>query len=207
MRRRFIARAVVLSAALASTLVAAGAGRPSAANPCGAKNPCAAKNPCGAKPVAAVKDPVAETAFKQYKEWKKVNAAPVLSATHGSRYVFTYLNKTAEPSGLRGRFPFPDGAVLAKESFDGQDGKPGPQGPLFVMEKRGKGYDRDHADWHYAVVEPTGVVSMSGSGHDRSPTHFCAACHAMAEANYYVFGNGTIMKVKPTAMGAPKGNP
>jgi len=29
----------------------------------------------------------------------------------------------------------------------------------------------------------------------------------MARANDYVFGTGTIMKVKPTAMGASKGNP
>jgi hypothetical protein len=148
-----------------------------------------------------MKDPVAEKAFRQYKEWRKVNTAPVLSATHGNRYVFTYLNKTAESSGLQGRFPFPEGAVLAKESFEAQEGKPGAKGPLFIMEKRGKGYDRDHADWHYAVVEATGVVSMKGSGHDRSPTQFCAACHAMAKANDYVFGTGTTMKVKPTAMG------
>jgi len=45
-------------------------------------------------------DPVAEEAFRQYKEWRKVNTAPVLSASHGNRYLFTYLNKTAEPSGL-----------------------------------------------------------------------------------------------------------
>jgi hypothetical protein len=212
---RFVARAVVLGATLASAVVVAGTGPLLAANPCGvkstnpcaAKNPCAVKNPCAAKPPTAVKDPVAEAASKQYKGWKKVNTAPVLSATHGNRYVFTYLNKTAEPSGLQGKFPFPKGSMLAKESFEGEDGKPGPRGPLFIMEKRGQGYDRAHANWHYAVVEPAGVISMSGSGHERSSTQFCAACHAMAKANDYVFGNGTIMKVKPTAMGAPTGNP
>ena len=206
---RFIARAVMLSAALATTVTVARVGHPLAANPCAAKsaNPCAGKNPCAAEPAATGTDPVAEAAFKQYKEWKKVNTAPVLSAAHGNRYALTYLNKTAEPSGLQGRFPFPNGAVLAKESFEGEDGKPGPRGPVFIMEKRGHGYDRAHADWHYAVVEPTGVVSLKGSGHERSPTRFCAACHAMAKANDYVFGTGTIMKVKPTTMGTPSGNP
>ena len=67
-----------------------------------AANSCAAKNPCAAKAAAPVKDSVAEAAFKQYKSWKKVNTEPVLSATHGNRYVFTYLNKKAEPSGLQG---------------------------------------------------------------------------------------------------------
>jgi hypothetical protein len=149
----------------------------------------------------------AEAAFKQYKRWKKVNQEPVLSATHGNRYVFTYLNKTAEPSGLQGKFPFPKGAVLAKESFEGEGGKPGPKGPVFLMEKRAKGYDGKHGDWHYAVVDPGGAVAMSGSGKDGSPTAFCAACHQAAKGNDYVFGNGTIMKVKPTAMGAPAANP
>jgi hypothetical protein len=207
---RFAARAVTLSMALASTVVVAAAEHPVAANPGATKkatNPSAVKNPCTVKPAPGVNDPVATAAFTQYKEWKKVNTAPALSATHGNRYVFTYVNKTAEPSGLQGKFPFLNGAVLAKESFEGRDGRPGPRGPLFIMEKRGHGYDRAHADWHYAVIEPTGVVSMSGSGHERSPTQFCAACHALAKANDYVFGTGTIMKVKPTAMTAPKGNP
>jgi hypothetical protein len=75
------------------------------------------------------------------------------------------------------------------------------------MEKRGEGYDRAHENWHYAVVNPNGAVSLSGSGHDRSPTQFCSACHAMAKANDYVFGNGTIMRVKPTAMRAPGSDP
>ena len=120
----------------------------------------------------AVMDPVAESAAKQYKSWKKVNAEPVLSATHGNRYVVTYLNKTAEPSGLNGKFPFPAGAVLAKESFEGQGGKPGPKGPLFIMEKRKNGYDRAHGDWHYAIVDPDGTVTMTGSGMEQSPTAF-----------------------------------
>jgi hypothetical protein len=189
---RSTARVAVMGLVIVGMMAVPGGGRPLAANP------CAAKDPCAAKPVAA-NDPVAEAAFKQYKEWKKVNTEPVLSASHGNRYVFTYLNKIAEPSGLRGNFPFSKGAVLAKESFETQDGKPGPQGPLFIMEKRGEGYDRAHANWHYAVVDPSDTVSLSGSGHEHSPTQFCSACHAMAKANDYVFGNGTIMKVKPTA--------
>jgi Cytochrome P460 len=179
----FIARTPIMGLLLVGVITVAGGGRSLAANPCAAKNPCAA-NP------AAMKDPVAEATFKEYRAWKKVNTQPVLSASHGNRYVFTYLNKAAEPSGLLGIFPFSKGAVLATESFEAKDGKPGPQGPLFIMEKRGEGYDRGHANWHYAVVDPRGAVSLSGSGHERSPTRFCSACHAMAKANDYVFGNG-----------------
>jgi hypothetical protein len=144
---------------------------------------------------------------RQFKDWNKVNAEPVLSATHGNRYVFTYVNKKAEPSALNGKFPFPVGSVLVKESFEAEAGKPGARGPTFVMEKRRKGYDAAHGDWHWAIVEPGGAVVMTGSGKEGSPTSFCAACHAAAKTNDLVFGNGTIMKVKPTAMGSPAANP
>jgi len=197
---RVIARTPIMGLVIVGMIAVTGGGRPLAANPCAAKNPCAAE-------ASAMKDPVAEAAFKEYRTWKKVNTEPVLSASHGNRYVITYLNKVAEPSGLQGNFPFSKGAVLAKESFEAKDAKPGPHGPLFIMEKRGEGYDRAHENWHYAVVNPNGAVSLSGSGHERSPTQFCSACHAMAKANDYVFGNGTIMRVKPTTMRAPASNP
>jgi hypothetical protein len=131
----------------------------------------------------------------------------VLSATHGNTYVFTYLNKTAEPSGTQGKFPFPSGAVLVKEAFEAQGGRPGPKGNVFVMEKRKKGYDAANGDWHYAIVAPDGTVQMAGSGKADHPTNFCAVCHQQAKANDYVFGNGTTMKVKPVAMGAGPANP
>lgn len=190
-----ITRALALSSALTIALGGAAPTADAGGRLAQARNPCAAKNP------------VAEQAAKAFKSWRKVNTEPVLSATHGNTYVFTYINKKAEPSALNGKFPFPAGSVLAKESFEGQGGKPGDRGPLFIMEKRGKGYDRANGDWHYAIVDPAGTVTMAGSGAQKSPTQFCAACHQQAKANDYVFGNGTTMKVKPTAMQAPAGNP
>lgn len=173
--------------------------------PCAAKQPCAPKQPCAAKPAAAVKDRAAEVTFKEYSGWKKVNDKPVLSETHGNRWVFTYLDKKAEGAGLAGKFPFPVGAVLTKESFENEGGKPSAKGPLFIMEKRKKGYDAANSDWHYAIVNPDGTVAMSGSGKKGSATEFCAACHRAAKVNDYVFGNGTVMKVKPVKLGeAPK---
>jgi len=74
------------------------------------------------------------------------------------------------------------------------------------MEKRKNGYDRAHGDWHYAIVDPDGTVTMTGSGMEQSPTAFCAACHQQAKANDYVFGRGTTMKVKPVAL-QPAANP
>ncbi|HXG04072.1 MAG TPA: cytochrome P460 family protein, partial [Candidatus Binatia bacterium] len=178
-----------------------------AQNPCAAKNPCAARNPCAAGAAGAVQDEAAEAAFKAYKRWKKVNSEPVKSATHGNTLVFTYLNKTAEGPAMKGTFPFPPGAVLVKEAFEDQGGRPGARGSVFVMEKRKKGYDAANADWHYAVVAPDGGIAMTGSGKAGSPTQFCAACHQAAKANDYVFGTGTTMKVKPVQLGQAPQNP
>ena len=38
------------------------------------------------------------------------------------------------------------------------------------MEKRRKGYDPAHNDWHYAMVNPDGTVGMSGTGQPDSAT-------------------------------------
>lgn len=222
-----VGRTIIASAAITTLCLAgAAAGDPAprawvaqAKNPCGAQNPCAAKQPCAAKnpcapkqpcaarPAANVQDRAAQAAFKQYRQWKKVNAEPVKSAAHGNTLVFTYVNKTAEGPAMKGQFPFPAGAALVKEAFEDQGGKPGARGNVFVMEKRKKGYDPANADWHYAVVAPDGRVAMTGSGKAGSPTQFCAACHQSAKANDYVFGNGTTMKVKPVQLGQAPQNP
>ena len=134
---------------------------PCAANPCAAKNPCAAQNPCAKKTAgSATKDRAAETAFKQYKSWKKVNEQPVQSASHGGTVVFTYLNKKGEPAASNGKFPFQAGSVLVKEAFEDQGGKPGGMSKVFVMEKRARGYDAANGDWHYAVGVFVQEISM-----------------------------------------------
>ncbi|MBI4607789.1 MAG: cytochrome P460 family protein [Candidatus Rokubacteria bacterium] len=185
-----MARSVAVTGVIALAVLLLHGPTPAAANPC-------AQNPCTAKPARTANDKGAEATFKAYRGWKKVNDKPVLSETHGNRWVFTYVNRKAETAGLAGKFPFAPGAVLAKESFENAGSKPRARGPLFIMEKRRKGYDAANNDWHYALVNPDGEVAMSGSGKDGSPTQFCAACHESAKVNDYVFGNGTTLKVTP----------
>jgi hypothetical protein len=143
------------------------------------------------------RDPVAEGAFRDYRGWKRVSPAPVLSESHNDTWVVTYLNSRAEGRALAGRFPFPEGAILVKESFGNVDQRPGPRGPVYVMEKRAHGYDAANGDWHWAVVEPDGKLGMSGSGRRDEETSLCAECHAKARVNDFVFGRGTAMKVTP----------
>lgn len=149
---RSVLSRVGVGAALVLTAAACTGPQAGSAGP--AANPCAGKNPCAAKQRGAPRDATAEAALQVYRGWKKVNEAPVLSQTHGNRFVFTYVNPTAARAALSGAFPFPVGAVLAKESFENDGGKAGPKGPLFVMEKRARGYDPERNDWHYAMLNP-----------------------------------------------------
>jgi hypothetical protein len=169
--------------------------------PCGPCGPCAAAcapcgpcGPCGPCAAAPVDDPEALQAATDYTGWTKVNDDPVMSATHGNRWVFTYLNARAEQAGLTGDLPFPTGSVLAKESFTNDNGSVGGEGPLFLMTKREAGYDSDHNDWQYAIVAGN-KVQMSGSGKPGQATQFCAQCHQAVAGQDYVYGIGTRMKL------------
>jgi hypothetical protein len=133
---------------------------------------------------AAVRDPVAESVFRDYRGWKRVNSPPVLSEPHNDTFVVTYLNPRAEGPALAGPF-----ALV--------NGRPGPRGAVFVMEKRARGYDAPNADWRWAVIEPDGKIGMSGSGRRDQDTALCAECHVKARVNDFVFGRGTEMKVTP----------
>ncbi|MFV2031771.1 MAG: cytochrome P460 family protein [Gammaproteobacteria bacterium] len=119
----------------------------------------------------------------------------MLSATHGGRLVYTYLNKKAEKAGMTGNLPFSVGSILAKESFANNSGSPGAAGPLFIMEKQAPGYDTANGDWKYAMVV-NGKVTRVGSGKTGSPVQFCAGCHILVKSTDFVYGNGTRMKLK-----------
>jgi hypothetical protein len=57
----------------------------------------------------------AEPAAGAYRAWRRHNAAPYRSATHGSRYVNNYGSVEAVGYGDGG--PMPPGAFIAKDSF------------------------------------------------------------------------------------------
>jgi hypothetical protein len=116
---------------------------------------------------------------KGYSGWLKVNKVAYSSATHGGRLVNNYANKTAdhhynkfEKAGI-----LPKGSVLAKDSFvTHPDGKIG-LGPLFIMEKMGKGFNKGSGDWRYSMIMPNGKVAGMTKGKGMNMT-FCAECHA-----------------------------
>ncbi len=116
---------------------------------------------------------------KGYTGWLKINASSYQSATHGGRYVNNYADshgdyryKKFEKAGT-----MPLGSVLAKDSFVVRpDGKVG-IGPLFIMEKMKKGFNKSSGDWRYSMVMPNGKVAGMTKGKGMS-MKFCAECHA-----------------------------
>jgi hypothetical protein len=71
----------------------------------------------------------------------------------------------------------PVGAMLVKDSFEHRvDGET--QGPVFVMEKKDRGYDAAGGDWRFMVVTASGEVAGDG------PLRPCAQCHADATRDH-----------------------
>ncbi len=172
-------------------------------NPCVAKNPCAAKgcnpcNPCGASAGAKITNAEAKAVYnclqpelkkayskaglaqvKGYTGWVKINQVPYQSATHGARYVNNYADKRGAQHYMRfekaGTFHV--GSVLAKDSFVVKPNGKVSMGPLFVMEKMGKGFNKEFGDWRYTMILPNGKVAGTTKGKGMN-MKFCAECHA-----------------------------
>ena len=121
----------------------------------------------------------------------------VLSPSHGNRFFRVYASTREAANVYRhngerlryfegaGTQPFPEGAVLAMESFERtEDNKVGAKGPVFFLRKESAGYDPEGGDWHYAMTEPD--LKLLAEGKDKNVTQ-CRACHARAKARDFVF--------------------
>jgi hypothetical protein len=134
---------------------------------------------------ALSRDPSAET----YRRWQRFNEAPYPSATHGSRYVNNYGNRTAQSYGAAEvGDALPEGAVLAKDSFAvTSDGDVFP-GPLFLMEKMAPGFDPEARDWRYSMIMPDGSFFGMTGGDNDARVRFCITCHKTAgDENDHLF--------------------
>lgn len=137
-------------------------------------------------------------AIHNYQSWKRYNATPYLSATHGQRFVNNYANSTGDvygslPIGQR----HPTGTVLAKDAITvTADGKSFP-GALFVMEKMAVGANPSTADWRYFVVNPDGSLFGDTNGEEPELVDYCHACHQAKAKQDYVFGVPEEFQQKP----------
>jgi hypothetical protein len=127
-------------------------------------------------------------AARDYRNWPRYNTAPYLSVTHGNVYINNYANETAEAYGRfeeSGRLPV--GAVVAKDSFIAERSGEIRPGPLFLMEKMGKGFNYVSGDWRYIMIMPDGVLFGETYGEDAERVEYCIACHLAVEDQDHLF--------------------
>jgi hypothetical protein len=130
---------------------------------------------------AAAVTGMAATIAQDYQGWERLNTAPYVSATHGSRYVNNYPGP--EAAEAYGQFEeigaMPAGGRIAKDSFTvSPDGRVA-VGPLFSMEKMPEGFNPASADWRYAMIMPDGSLFGVTNGPGSQNVQFCAECHAI----------------------------
>jgi hypothetical protein len=180
-----------------------------ASNPC---NPCAAKgcnpcNPCAASAAAELTGAESTAAYnclksamqsayaksgdktaKAYGTWKRYNKAAFVSDTHGGRYVNNYANRRGAKYGkFEKAGSMPKGTVLAKDSFGAAPNGRLSAGPLFIMEKMGKGFNKASGNWKYSMVMPNGAVFGTTGGKGSNNVKFCYECHIAADVDSMFF--------------------
>ena len=125
-----------------------------------------------------------------WQSYTKVNKAPFKSETHGGRMVDTYVNNTGLDAFKKNE-DLPVGSIVVKTSKDADDGS---EGPVFVMEKRAPGFNKEHGDWwfaiHWANPPAKWAQKLGGPIYWRTPSkkaNYCADCH-----DNYVTGLGGV---------------
>jgi hypothetical protein len=127
-------------------------------------------------------------AATRHFDWPRYNTAPYVSATHGGRYVNNTANKTAKAYGkFEKAGVMPAGSVLAKNSFSVRPNGQAVLGPLFLMEKMGKGFSPAGGNWRFTMIMPDGSVFGTTKGKGSKKMEFCVECHgAVAEEQDYM---------------------
>lgn len=177
-----------------------------ACNPCAAAacNPCNPCNPCAAaaeveltaEELKAVYDclkpelvkaygKAPALAAKRWGKWERFSSVSYRSDTHGGRLVNNYSNSIGKKA--YGQYDavkrMPIGSTLAKDSFVVNANGTVALGPLFLMEKMTRGFNKATADWRYAMVMPNGTLFGITGGKNAAGLKFCHDCHIAAEDN------------------------
>jgi len=125
---------------------------------------------------------------KEYRDWRRDNNAPYLSAGHGNRFLNNFGNNIS--SGylkLRRGQKMPVGSVLAKDSFTVTDNGEIFAGALFIMEKLAQGKSPTSGDWRYAMIMPDGSLFGDSTVEGDSSMQFCQDCHKRVKTRDYLF--------------------
>lgn len=89
---------------------------------------------------------------------------------HQDYYCHVYISKAGLPVMKSGEGTYPEGTVVVKQKFADQRAK---TVELYTaMRKRQPGYDPEHGDWEYSVVNAKATKVLS-----RGRTDSCIECH------------------------------
>lgn len=119
-----------------------------------------------------------------YETYRRLTPEPFQSRDHGNRWVHVYVNAIGAEAYLAAS-DIPVGTIVVKTSVENVDDKPSSiPGPIFVMEKRARGYAPEHDDWWYAIhwasPPPEAAAKFGGPVYwrGRSPkVAYCWGCH------------------------------
>jgi hypothetical protein len=176
-RRLLLSAIAVAASALGGVMAAACAGAPGAGTPVGVSTASHGKGGIGDGGADATRRGAGLPAdFKTSGGFTKVNRARFVSNGHnaGRWDVDIFVSASAKDAYASSVIEVPVGARLLKEHFEravGAEPAPTAPGPLMMMEKMEKGFDPDHGDWRYVVVNSAGAVVEDGR------VESCAGCH------------------------------
>lgn len=128
-------------------------------------------------------------ATRKWSKWHRVSKTGYRSDTHGGRFVQNHVNKIGAKAyaGYDKTSKMPIGSTLAKPSFTvGKNGQAS-LGPLFIMEKMTKGWNKATGDWRYAMIMPGGKLFGMTKNKNSAGMKFCNDCHQGAEDNDFMF--------------------
>lgn len=139
--------------------------------------------------------------LQDYKKWGPLNKSPELmslsvaiqcvlpspkqqksidpKSPHKDYYLRVYANKLAKKQMAAERPQFPEGSAIVKEKLPGKTGEPV---LLTAMIKREPGYDPEHGDWEYLVLDGK-TLKIQAQGRLKP----CQSCHDSQKSEGYVF--------------------
>ena len=156
--------------------------------PCADMQPCAEMQPCGeaqacAPPAAGGEAPATDHDWAAWQSWEKLSAEPFESGGHQGAWVEVYVSPEHVDAFTALDGEMPRGMAIVKAAYADEGGAPGDLQNLTVMAKMDAGYDPEHGDWYYGVLDPSGATAMQ-----QGKLQMCIGCHDGAETDY-VFGD------------------
>jgi hypothetical protein len=103
----------------------------------------------------------------------KISSQPFASQGHapGRFEAEVWANDAAKAPLLGQHGDVPVGATVVMEHSERSAAGAPMRGPVYMMEKREPGYDKDHGDWRWLVVGSSGAPVKEGK------IEMCAGCH------------------------------